>query len=232
MDLAALCKCIAWSMNVEVTPGTALWAYRSKQQRHTWGTTDWAQCTEKTHDAISKALADELSIEGGCSTYLACIQAFHGAFAKDTPIKLSRFETMQEQVFGALLPELVKQALAAAAPTVERMKQRAFDDMYYDDTKEAFVKLSKGIQGCLTDHLYRRVSKPLELPSHFVLEEAAEVHARRAELHHQLTRLQIAQRKISNIHEAVCTETALQKDLLCSPVSLQTSSDNPTGLNS
>lgn len=213
-------------MKVEVTPGTALSAYRSKQQRHTWGTTNWAQSTTKTHDAISKALADELSIEGGCSTYLACIQAFRGAFAKDTPMKLSRFETMQDQVFGALLPELVKQALAAAAPTVERMKQRVFDDKYCDDTKEAFVKLINGVQGCLTVHLYRRISKPLELPSHFVLEEAAEVHARRAELHHQLTRLQIAQQKISKIHEAVCTETTLQKDLLCSSASLQTTSDN------
>lgn len=101
------------------------------------------------------------------------------------------------------------------------MKQRAFSDMYCDDTKGTFVKLSKGIQGCLTDQIYRHISKPLELP-HFVLEEAEEVQLQRAQLHHQLHTLQIAQQKISNIHEAVRTETTLQKDLLGSPVSSPT----------
>lgn len=139
----------------------------------------------------------------------------------DTDMQLSRFQTLQAKVFGDVLPQLVGQALGAADLTIQCMKQRAFSDMYCDDTKQTFVKLSKGIQGCLTDQIYRHISKPLELP-HFVLEEAAEVHAQRAQLHHQLYTLQIAQQKISNIHEAVRTETTLQKDLLGSPVSSPT----------
>lgn len=228
VDLDALCTDIAWSTQVEVTSGTSLWAYRSKQQKHAWGTADWAKCTAEAQDAISTAIAADLDIHTGCGTYLACIHAFQQGFAKDTPMRLSRFQTLQNQVFENLLPELVKQSLVAADPTIERMKQRTFDDMYYDDTRESFVKLSKGIQGCLTDQVYRRLYKPLQLASDFVLEEAPEVHARREELHQQLHRLQVAQQKIGNIHETVCTETTLQKDLLGLPASSETSVSSPS----
>ena len=81
------------------------------------------------------------------------------------------------------------------------------------ETKASFVRLSKGIRGCLTDHIFRLFSKPLELP-YFVLEEAVEVQARRADLHQQLDRLETAHSKISNIHKAVCTQTTVQRDLL------------------
>ena len=74
------------------------------------------------------------------------------------------------------------------------------------------------VQSCReVRHLWicRRMSTPLELSCQdFVLQEDAEVHAKRAQLHDQLNRLQIAQQKIGKIHEAVCTETRLQKDLL------------------
>lgn len=52
------------------------------------------------------------------------------------------------------------------------------------------------------------------------------MHARRTELQQQLGRLTIAQQKIGNIHEAVCTETAVQKDLLSIPASSETASDS------
>ena len=69
---------------------------------------------------------------------------------------------------------------------------------------------------------------PLQLAPSFVLEEAPKVLAKRTDLHQQLHRLQIAQQKISNIQEAVCTGTALQKDLLgLSASSLYTVSDSP-----
>lgn len=219
VDIPALCRDIAWSCLVDVTPGVALWAYRSKQQRHPWGTAEWAHSTAEAHDAISGAIADHLDVETGCLPYLACIQAFQDAFANNTPMQLSRFQSLQTAVFNTLLPELVGKAFSAAAPAIDSMKQRAFNDMYCDDIKDTFVKLSKGVQGCLTDQIYRRLSKPLKLSSRFVLEEAAEVQARRAELHNKFCRLQIAQQEISNIHEAVRTETTLQNSLLGSPVS-------------
>lgn len=221
VDLAALCKRIAWSNYVEVADGAALWAYRSKQ-KHAWGTPDWAKHTAIAQDNIASAIADQTN----SSTHLACTQAFQQAFDKDTSMRLRRFQTLQHHILETLLPAVVNEGLAAAAPSLERMKQRAFDDMYSDDTKMTFIKLSKGIQGCLTDQIHRRLCKPLQLPSHYVLEEAPEVHARRTELHQQLDRLEIAQQKINNIHEAVCTETALQKDLLSLAASSETASDS------
>lgn len=221
VDLAALCKRIAWSNHVEVADGAALWAYRSKQ-KNAWGTPEWAQQTAAAQDDISSAIADQTDSD----THLACTQAFVQAFEKDTPMRLSRFQTLQNHILETLLPKLVKQGLVAAAPTINRMKQRTFGDMYCDDTKETFIKLSKGIQGCLTDQIYRRLCKPLQLAPSFVLEEAPEVLAKRTDLHQQLHRLTIAQQKIGNIHEAVCTETAVQKDLLSLPTSSETASDS------
>lgn len=117
-------------------------------------------------------------------------------------------------VFQERLPDLVLQALAAAAPIIERMRLRAFDDMYYNSTTDTSIKLSKGIQGCLTDQIFRYLSKPFDPPAGFVLEEASHVQARRAELNQQLQRLEIAQDSINHIQEAVCTSTTVQGDLL------------------
>lgn len=106
VDLAALCKDLAWSRLclVEVTPGEALWAHRSKQQRHTWGTPEWAQSTAAAQDAISDAIADHLDIEAGCKPYLACVWALQQAFAMDTDMQLSRFQTLQNKILSNVLP--------------------------------------------------------------------------------------------------------------------------------
>ena len=225
VDLAALCADVEFTY-YEMTPCAAISVSPSDQPKHTWGSTDWAKATAEVQVAISSSVADQLKLETDSDPYGACVTyAFQQGFARDTAMQLSRLQTLQDQVFGIMLPDLVGQGLAAAAPTIERMKQRAFDDMYYDDTKETLNKLDQGIQGCLIDQIYRRVCKPLELPSDFVLEECAEAHTRRHELHHQLNTLQLAQQKIDNIHEAVCTETTLQ-NLLVSPASSQTSTDS------
>lgn len=116
-----------------------------------------------------------------------------------------------------MLPEVVQNALAAAAPAIERMEQQVFDDMYCDDTKQSFVRLSKGIQGCVTCHLFKSLQQQFLLPSNFVLEEDEVVSSRRASLCEQLKRLGVAQGSISNIQEAVRTETTTQSDLLSLP---------------
>lgn len=158
-DLAALCKRIAWSSYVEVEDGVALWAYRRKQ-KHAGGTPKWAKQTASAQDDISSAIADQSDID----THLACTHAFHQAFEQEPPMHLSRYQTLQDHVLETLLPELVKQGLVAAAPTIERMKQRTFDNMYCNDTKETFIKLSKGIQGCLADQIYRRPLQAFAAP--------------------------------------------------------------------
>lgn len=226
VDFDDLCYKIAFGYMVKLTAGICLWTCGSQQPRHPWGTAEWAGSTAKAQDAISSAIADHLDVKRGCKPYQVCIQAFQLAFAKDTPMQLSRFQTLQTELLANVLPEAVQQALSAAAPTVERMKQLAFDDMFYNDVQDTFAKLSRGIRGCVTDQIYRRLSNPLELSSQLVLEEAAEWQAWRAELHHQLQTLQTAKHKISSIHETVRTQTTFQKDLLGSPASSKTASNS------
>lgn len=118
VDFAALCKLLAWSACVEVADGAALWAYHSKQ-KHAWGTPEWAKQTALAQDDISSAIANQTDSD----THLACTQAFVQAFGKDTPMRLSRFQTLQNHILETLLPKLVKQGLADADVTIQRFRR-------------------------------------------------------------------------------------------------------------
>lgn len=214
VDFESLCRTIA-NLDIEVTPGCQLRAWRSKVGKHTWGTAGWAKATAQTQAAISQAINQTLNCGG---THLAVVTAAYvEAFAKDSPMKLHRFASLRSAVLFTLLPQVVKQAMAAAIPVIQRMQQQAFDDMYCDDAKHTFVKLSKGIQGCITERLFNALQEQLQLPFDFALEEEQSVALRRASLQQQLSRLKAAQSSINNIQKAVSAETTLQDGSVTTP---------------
>ena len=214
VDFESLCRKIS-NLDIEVTPGNQLWAWRSKMGKHTWGTAGWAKATAQTQAAISQAINQTLNCGG---MHLAVVTAaYEEAFAKDSPMKLHRFASLRRAVLFTLLPQVVKQSLASAGPVIQRMQQQAFDDMYSDDAKHTFVKLSKGIQGCITERLFNALQEQLQLPFDIALEEEQNVALRRASLQQQLSRLKAAQSRISNIQQAVSAETTWQDGSVSTP---------------
>ena len=74
-------------------------------------------------------------------TKLTVVHISHALKPFSKPLKRTHaFEAIQDAAaphFETLLPEVVNQSLAAAASSIERMKQRPFDDMYSVDTKHS-----------------------------------------------------------------------------------------------
>ena len=84
-------------VDIEVTPGNHLWAWRSKMDKPQWGTEAWAKATSENQSAISTAIQDALScgVSGG-NQYLACVTAFYQeAFDKDSSMKLKLCDSAQ-----------------------------------------------------------------------------------------------------------------------------------------
>lgn len=174
-----------------------------------WGTLAWAESTSKIEAKVTSAVKDALDTRG--DRYLAAVTtAFEAVFAKDTPLKLSRFSALREVLVKDVLSKHVSEAKKAAARTVDRMLKEALmqlDCMPYSSLSDTFTKLDMGIRGCLIKHIVQHVkTQPLSLPEDFVLTEDADVHDQRLMLLFKLQKLQTAADKISHIEEALSKE--------------------------
>ena len=163
-----------------------------------WGTPAWAKTFAQTQAATSRAINQTLNSDD--VRHLDIVKAAYTvAFAKDSPMKIQRFASLRTAVLDRVLPQLVHKSFAAAGPVIQHMKQKAWVEMYQDDARQTFIKLSKGIQGCLTERIFNALQEQLPVPSQFALEEERTVAAQRASLHQQLHMLEETRRIISNI---------------------------------
>ena len=169
-----------------------------------WGSLAWAESALKIEDKVSAAVKEALDPNG--DRYQEHVTtAFQAVFAKDTPLKLSRFASLEDVLVSVILPQRVFEAKKAAKRSVDRMLRDAMLQLDYSSVLlDTFAKLDQGIRGCVIKHIIHQIkTQPLDLPEGFVLTEAAAVRARRAMLLTKLDKLHTATDKISHIEDAL-----------------------------
>ena len=172
-----------------------------------WGTLAWVESSNKVQTKVTHAVQQALQ----SNAYLQLVaRAFSSVFQEDSPLKLSRFHTLLDELVDRVLPERVAKAKEDAQPTVTRMLQQAMMELDSGNPVlgKVFPKLDQGIKGCLMRHIIQQVKlRPLSLPEDFVLTEEAGVRAQRLQLHSKLVQLDTAAAKISDIENAISVST-------------------------
>ena len=198
-----ICSVISAS-TIQVTRKKTLVALGNKVLYREWGTLAWAEATLRIEAKVTAAVKEALDPKG--DRYLDIVtRAFDSVFAKDTPLKLKRFSTLQDVLVTEVLRSAVAQAKKAAARTVDKMLKQALMQLDYSSVLgDTFQQLDFGIRGCVIKHIIQQVKmQPLRLPEGFTLTEDAAVNHQRLMLLSKLEKLHTATDKISHIEDAL-----------------------------